>query len=200
MLNAGGIETDGVVGAETLPPDAPRVGIVVDNGVFLSPFKAAIDLPAPAMLPAILAAAEIVLIVTHGCPNVTGDAATAFALAIPVFDIIREIAPTWSTTILAIANSLLSLPNALNTFCKPFKPLDIVAKFASLADCSACIIANLSAKAFSSIAFSLSAFAFLVSKSFKSNSSCFNLLASSLASSNLSVFILFASACAIKLS
>ena len=46
------------------------------------------------------------LIVTNGCPNVNGDAATALAFAIPVLTIIFPIAAACSTITPAIASFL----------------------------------------------------------------------------------------------
>jgi hypothetical protein len=136
-LKEGGALGAVIAGAGAEPPP-PELGIDEDVvGVGLSDFNAEIALAAPATLPAILAPAERLLIVTQGIPNVTGDSSTALAFAIAVLDIILEIDATWSTIILAIANALFSLPNALNTFCSPFNPFAIVATFASLADCSA---------------------------------------------------------------
>jgi len=48
----------------------------------------------------------IVFIVTHGCPNVNGDAAIAFAFAIPVLTAIFPIAAACSTITAAICNFL----------------------------------------------------------------------------------------------
>ena len=103
----------GIFGAdETLPPLPPPVTPACDAAELIC----CIDLTAPAIVDAILNAALTVLIVTQGCPNVKGDAAAAFAFAIPVLAIICPIAAAWDITIPAIANALFlpaSWPNTL---------------------------------------------------------------------------------------
>jgi hypothetical protein len=65
-----------------------------------------IDLTADAIVDAILNPADTVLIATHGIPKVTGDAATAFAFAIPVFAMICPMDAACHIIIPAIANAL----------------------------------------------------------------------------------------------
>jgi hypothetical protein len=55
-----------------------------------------------------------VFIVTQGCPNVNGDAATAFKFAICVLTIILPIAAAFSIAIAAMANALFFPANWAN--------------------------------------------------------------------------------------